>query len=339
MLSNFYKNLSSDTVGSFDGGHIEASDGGGDHSIGAISGLQMMSLRDFIRLYGEQLKDYYNDDSFIMNSSYDSGDFEINNSCLILCMVDREIYPQEAYIPKQSVRSSIRRSGVEKRRKIRHRYSYLNPMNRIHGFVILKNTSSVVHSEKRILCISTICSSQFSDFKGIGSDMMKSVINISKNVGYNDVILSVANNYAYNDENLEENSEDSEEDPEEDSEEWIPTEDVIDIISHELWRKIMRKDENEVPYYNIDEDYVYEEVQSYLLNIEENEQYSSNRDCNYGDEPGQYEYGGFWYLKGKVSQLPLMRFYEKFGFREDPEVYLHWGCFEIHPFPSMRLTL
>ena len=57
------------------------------------------------------------------------------------------------------------------------------------------------------------------------------------------------------------------------------------------------------------------------------------------NDPKDYEYGGFWYKKGIRSQEKLIDFYKKFGFKEDPNVYLNWGCFSDYPYPSMRIHL
>ena len=57
------------------------------------------------------------------------------------------------------------------------------------------------------------------------------------------------------------------------------------------------------------------------------------------DEPGENDYGGFWFMKGKKSQMGLMKFYEKWGFIEDENVHLNWGCYGKIPFPTMRLNL
>jgi hypothetical protein len=34
-----------------------------------------------------------------------------------------------------------------------------------------------------------------------------------------------------------------------------------------------------------------------------------------------------------------MEFYGKWGFKEDPDVHMNWGCYEEIPFPTMRLNL
>ena len=35
----------------------------------------------------------------------------------------------------------------------------------------------------------------------------------------------------------------------------------------------------------------------------------------------------------------MMKFYERFGFKEDPDVHLDWCMFDDIPYPTMRLSL
>jgi hypothetical protein len=139
-----------------------------------------------------------------------------------------------------------------------------------------------------------------------------------------------------------EESEDSEEE-EEDEDVWYPTEEVLEILSHELWRKTMRKPEGDNPYYNLDKDYIRWGIESYLYQDEgesdEELPHKEEKNTPISEDPGDNEYGGYWYRKGKESQKILMKFYEKFGFAEDPSVFLDWGCFDEVPFPTMRRRL
>ena len=101
----------------------------------------------------------------------------------------------------------------------------------------------------------------------------------------------------------------------------------------------MRK-ENMNPFYNLDKDYIWEYIKNYLLN--ENEEQDNKKEKKYlidEDEPLDNEYGGFWYIKGYKSQQPLIRFYERFGFKEDKRVHLDWHCYEDIPFPTMICSL
>jgi len=341
--------------------------------------LPMMSLRDFLLRYGEELRDYYGEDFYSPGESpeYWMNDSEANGPLSIFCLVHqgtKKWLGKPRHTLTQDVRKRFRSAGSARRRKIRHRYSYENPMNRIHGFVILEEKNSPEYPDKKIMAISIICSSSFSSYWGVGSDIMDQVIWAAKKCGYSDIILEVANDHAAmilenNDEEDSESEEDwSEEDSEEESEDsdseedediWYPTEEVIDIISHELWRKTMRKPEGDNPYYNLGKDYIRQEIESYLFQTgteeesneeseesneesEESEEESihkKEKNSSISEEPEDNEYGGFWYTKGKRSQEKLMKFYEKFDFAEDPSVFLDWGCFDEIPFPTMRLRL
>ena len=53
-------------------------------------------------------------------------------------------------------------------------------------------------------------------------------------------------------------------------------------------------------------------------------------------EPGECEYGGYWYKKAIVSQSSLIAFYEKFGFVEDKKQRKHFGS---TPYPCYRKHL
>ena len=70
--------------------------------------------------------------------------------------------------------------GKERRDKIKHRYSYKNPFNRIHGYIFAQDAnSSLTPKEKNILSLSLICSSIFSDKRGVGSDLMEILKDLS----------------------------------------------------------------------------------------------------------------------------------------------------------------
>ena len=335
---------------------------------GRRSSLDIVTLRGFLHEYGEELVNYYGEDFYIPGEEKWLSDGEMKTDTMILCMVD--FCDDNSFITKKSVRRSLRRAGSERRKRIKHRYSYENPMNRIHGFVVLTKESIEKYPEKKVMSISTIATSIFSENRGIGSDMMDILIHIAKECDYDDIILEAANDYAAQTEEeddseegderwWDEEEEEGEEEEEEDEEEyiWEPTEEILEIISHELWRKTMRKPEGDTPYYNIGKDYIWDNVNSYLtceIEEEEGEDILSEKEVilDFGgeeeeeeeeyclsEEPEDYEYGGYWYKEGKKSQKRLMEFYEKFGFIEDPDIYLNWGCYDEHPYPTMRLTV
>ena len=167
---------------------------GGVHT-GIRSSLDMVPLRDFLHEYGEELFNYYGEDFYVPGDEerwLDDGD--VNSDTMILCMVDRS----DGYkITKKDMRKKVRKAGSQRRRKIKHRYSYVNPMNRIHGYIILKKENIQKYTEKKISSILAIATTTFSDKKGVGSDIMDLSIQLMKDCGYDDIILEASNDYAY----------------------------------------------------------------------------------------------------------------------------------------------
>ena len=311
------------------------------------NGLVLMTLRAFIQRYGEELEDYYDED-FGTDTVADDTDF---GSSMVMCMVDNG---EEDHLP-EGIKKKIRKAGKFRRDKLKHQWSYQNPLNRIHGYVNLVDVP--LKGDKKVISISTICSSYFSQKKGVGSDLMKMSEEFARKTGYTDMILEVANEYAGYAEDSEEEEESEEEESEEESDEeseeeseddewWFPDENVMDILSDEFWKKCMRKNKDGEVSYNLDKEYIEGCLHSYLFcdeyepdedeEIKEVEDEDEDED---EDEPGENEYGGFWYQKGKNSQKGLQNFYEKFGFVEDPSVHREWGVFSDIPYPSMRLEL
>jgi len=300
-----------------------------------IKELNHMSLREFICYFSLELEDYYDSDFFdnVSQEEEEEGAGEEGDT-LIICLVDTGPLRKTS----RNTSKSLRKAGQQRRRKIKHRYSYDNPMNRIHGFLIAEEVNnSLIPSHSKLISLSLICSSVFSDKKGIGSELMNNFLDQSNNKGYTDVILEVANEWSGVDIESEEESEESEESEEESEESEYPSEEVIDIITHEFWRKTMRKPIDDRPYYNVAKEYIRHYVSNYLHRcrgdiIDLEPQYVS-------DDPLATEYGGFWYKKGRSSQLGLIKFYEKFGFKEEPEIHLGWHCYGNIPYPSMICSL
>ncbi len=310
------------------------------------SDLDLITLKSFLEEYSSEICSYYGIDEWILLDEYQ----EIDSS--ILCLIDRSEAPTKKKIS--------RKAGKDRRNKVKHRYSYENPLNRIHGFICIEDTYKSNQEGKKVAMISTICSSHFSGKRGVGFDLMNDTEAILKKCEYTDIILEVANEWAWRaahndessgEESAEEESSDEESSDEESSgeeeEEEEDYDDLIDIVSHELWRKVVRIINN-CPYYNINKDYIEEFVARYLYNIvaepeiietpekgliEENTSETISNDVK-KQEPDEYSYGGYWYSKGKRSQEKLIQFYQKFGYVEDPKVHCEWGCFSDVPYPS-----
>ena len=333
---------------------------------GKRSNLHLISLRDFLFKYGEDLQMYYGEDFYTIDNEEkwaSDNTRGMNSSSIILCMVD---FSENITLSNQ-VKKSLRKAGQERRQRIKHRYSYDNPMNRIHGFTILTREHITKYPGKKVLSISVIATTPFSEKKGIGSDIMELTKNIASDCEYDDIILSVANDMAYHEPSSEEEdeySDSSEEDEDDEDEEddegddiedyWYPDEGVMEVLSHELWRKTMRKPDGGSPYYNIDKDYIYELLEDYMFFVK-GEEKDWNNEIKVGggrtsfeekelcssipEEPNENDYGGYFYMKGKRSQGRLVGFYEKFGFTEDASIFLDWDCCDNNPFPTMRLNL
>jgi len=302
------------------------------------NGLVCMSLRGFIQRYGGELEGYYDED-------LGAGEMvdDVVGDSMILCLVDNG----KDHLPEE-IKKKIRKAGKFRRDKLKHQWSYTNPLNRIHGYATLvhaKQKKNYIPGDKNVASVSVVCASHFSKKKGIGSDLMKMSEEFAKLSGYTDIILEVANEYAgYAEETDEEEDEETDEETDEEGEEeeeeeepWIPDESVIDILTDEFWKKCVRKDKKGHVSYNLEKDYLESCLCSYLYY--DSEQYMDKERVVANKEPGEYEYGGFWYKKGKQSKIRLMKFYEKMGYKEDPSVHIAWNCFTDIPYPSMRLEL
>lgn len=303
--------------------------------------LSLITLKDFIHFFQSEIREYYGLGEWGNLIDEDCG-------VTILCLSD--------FNAQKMKRRLNRRAGKNRREKYNHRHTYKNPFNRIHGFIILEDCSDSNVGDRNVVSVSAVGSSFFSTFKGIGTSLLHYGEMLMKNEGYTDMVLEVSNDYAENatrDDLSEEEFESSEEESSEEEyseeesseeEDFEPSEEeelesLTDIIAHELWRKIMRIIDD-IPYYSLNEDYLYEYIQMYFENTEKEKETDMKKQIKViSDEPDENEYGGFWYKKGRHNCKDLIGFYEYMGFHEDPNVHTNWGCFSEIPYPSMRKTL
>ena len=309
-----------------------------------FQGFKVLRLKDFLKLY--------------QNEIFDSGyEFETKKNSEspyeILCLVDCR--KGVVNTMKSEKRRQYRKAGIVRRRKMQRQYHYMNVFNRIHGYIALESflDNEKVPTGMKAVSLSLICSSSFSNMKGIGSCLMEFMIDICK-TKFTDIILEVANEFA-TDEDAEsdeesdesdEESDDSEEESDEELELWEINEEIVGKITQEFLRKSLRQRVNSngniVPYYNLDDEFIEDIIYSYM-NDDHNyyDYYDYAEDFKEFDlnNPGNYDYGGFYYKKGKESQLQLFQFYEKFGFKEMPEINYEWKLFTTDPFPTMILPL
>ena len=294
--------------------------------------LQMYSLKHFMERYHDKFHEYHGEYPLFFHDDNEEGDHEI------MCLVDTSVTKEHTM--KSDMRKKFRKAGSLRRKKLREKYSYRNPLNRIHAYIIVEKSPG--ETDDTTMAVNVICSSNYSDIKGIGRYIMKTTLESSKTAGFDNVVLEVGNQEAdERDPESEEDSEgfDSESDDETDEDEdegscWEEEEKeeieyVADIIASKLWRISVRH-KNGVPLYNIGDEYIYNIVRDYLLvEVHEYEEWEPDND----DE--EYGYGGYYYHKGKRDCASLMKYYESFGFTEDPKVNTEWKCFSIIPFPSM----
>ena len=283
--------------------------------------LQLMSLRRYIYNYEQEFQEYHEETPFHFEDEEEECPYEI------VCLVD--ISKKKENTMKKDMKKKYRKAGSLRRKKIREKYSYKNPLNRIHGYLIIQKSPG--NSEENVLAINVICASNYSDVKGIGGYIMKLALRSAKTAGFEKVVLEVGNQGADEREESdeEEESDDEESDEEEEDEDYKQIEKIADIISSKLWRISVRHI-NGIPVYNIGQDYILSIVTDYLMGENTDyEEWESNLDDD------EYGYGGYYYIKGKVCCKQLMDYYKSYGFVEDPKVNTEWKCFSIVPFPSM----
>jgi len=236
------------------------------------------------------------------------------------------------------MKEKYKKAGKRRRDKIKNKYHYTNPFNRIHAYSIIGFEPGTT---KNTLSVNVVCSSNYSDQKGLGSFLMQTIIDIAKDTGLSAIVLEVANEFANaldeteEEDEEEEYEEDDEEDEEEDEEEEEEEdyEELIDIVSNNLWKKAIRHRDGE-PCYSVDEDYIRSCVSEYLYDEMEDRDLPT---IVLDDE--EHSYGGYYYNLGKQDNMDLFQYYETFGFKEDPIVNTKLKCFSEVPLPAMILSL
>ena len=294
-----------------------------------FKGFELMTLKKFLNLYSDEI-DY-------------EMDFKKKNKVSpyeIICLVDTRKDVKHTMSKQRS--KSLRNAGGAKRRKIKQKYHYENVFNRIHGYLLLEDQqkNKNIPRSNKVLSLSLVCSSYYSNMKGVGTFLMNSMKTLATVAEYTDIILEVVNDHAGTEEEEEEEYEDESEDESEDEYEESVNQPLIDVVSKEFMRKVVRISEDGLAYYSIGDDYIGDIIYSYIEDEYDYESYDENfKEVDLSEEPGENEYGGYYYLIGKRSQLGLFQFYEKFGFKEDYNVHYKWKAFTTDPFPSMILNL
>jgi len=194
-------------------------------------------------------------------------------------------------------------------------------------------------SGENTMAINVICSSNYSDIKGIGNYVMSSAVECAKACHFKNIVLEVGNDslpehpgHMSDDEDESDSDSDSEDTDSEGEEEEEDLEELVEEVSSSLWKKTVRH-AGGVPYYFIGQPYIESIVDDYL--------YNTPPSCDEVDilDDEEYGYGGYYYHKGRNESKGLLAYYESFGFLEDPKVHKEWKCFSDLPFPSMILKL
>tara|TARA_B100000035_G_scaffold312291_1_gene323442 strand:+ start:1498 stop:2454 length:957 start_codon:yes stop_codon:yes gene_type:complete len=298
-----------------------------------FQGFEILRLKDFLKFYEEKITEDY---LFKVKQRNSHSPYEI------LCLVDlrEDIHDTMSKEKKKQYRNS----GKIRRRRITRQYKYSNVFNRIHGFIALENMNGVrgIPNDKSVVSLSLICTSRFSNKKGVGSFLMETSVSLCKDK-FTDIILEVANEFASSQGSDDESDDEYDDESEyEESEIYYINEEIVNKISIEFYRKTMRlREENGklTTYFNISEEYIYGIIDSYMNDEHDTLDYYDDFPDFDLDEPGEYDYGGYFYHKGKESQIGLFRFYEKFGFKEVPEINYKWKIYTPDPFPTMMLSL
>lgn len=293
-----------------------------------FKGFELIRLKDFLDMYHSEI-----DFDMMFKRKNQVSPYEI------ICLVDRRENVKHTMSERR--RRSLRRAGGAKRRRIKSKYHYENVTNRIHGFLLLEDQqkNKNIPSSNKVLSLSLVCSSYYSNMKGVGSFLMKSMIALGKDAGFTDIILEVANDQVGSyEEEVEEDEEYEEYESDEEEEESI-NQPLIEYLGREFMRKVVRVSDDGTAYYSIGDDYINDIIHSYLEDEYEYENYDFEFTEVDFSEPGENEYGGYWYSRGKRSQIKLFQYYEKFGFKEDYNVHYKWKAFTTDPFPSMILKL
>ncbi len=280
----------------------------------------IMTMNEFIIQYTHTIDDMWGNIVQKQNSN--------ESRYQIYFLVD--ISDEKKHTMKKDMKQKYRKCGKIRRDKLNHKYKYCNnEFNRIHSFVVVEHSPGI--SDEKTLAINIICSSNYSDSKGVGSYIMESLIESAKEVGYKSIVLEVGSEQIEDEESDDEESDDEESEDEE-SEDDGYIEEMSSYIADELWKKSVRH-RNGIPYYSFSSEY----IEMIILDSIHNE--ITDQELPVIEQDNEYEYGGYYYKKSKKYSQKLIEFYESMGFQEDSNVHKKLKCFSNLPFPSFKLEL
>ena len=175
------------------------------------TGMSVLTLRAFISAFTEELTGYYDEDfgsiyaglkememcpgSFVRTYTQEEliDDSQFGDT-IVFVLADLATNIDPTWVPPK-IQKKMKRAGKLRRKKLRHQWAYENPLNRIHGYLIIKEVTNSQHTQTT-MCIDTVCSTYFTDKKGIGSDLMVLAKDFSKALGSSDIVLEVANEFS-----------------------------------------------------------------------------------------------------------------------------------------------
>jgi len=306
-----------------------------------FKGFEILRLKDFLKKYEDHIEG--------QNLSFDMKRINYNSPYEIFCLVDTR--EEVGHSMNHEIKKKYKKVNSKRRFRMKKQYLYSNIFNRIHGYLMVEDVSSLekIPDDKKVLSLSLICASSYSDKRGIGSYLMNFMKKICEKSDFTDIILEVANEHASNYESDEDDEEEEyydsdEEEGEEMTEREIFNEPIVEYLTDEFTRKSLRhrigdSGEKEA-YYNVGDEYISGILYSYINDVYDVEKYDFNEVSDEDKKnPDANQYGGYYYMKGKISQKGLFQFYEKFGFREMPEIHYNWHVYTTDPFPTMILNL
>ena len=184
-----------------------------------FNGLDLMFLEDYLELY--KIMENYTLEEFISalericsiilrNGHLDP---QVSDECIeeklcrhynekkytiILAIDQKDI---EHYMSKEEERKMFRAGGKKRRKRLWERYTYENPLNRIHGLLIYDQRPGPqeLNQDERAISIEAIGSNPYASMNGlkaIGSYLLLYIIMLAKIQKFDKVILEIANDKA-----------------------------------------------------------------------------------------------------------------------------------------------
>ena len=129
----------------------------------------------------------------------------------------------------EEIKEKIKKRNNKKRQKLIKRYSYRNPLNRIHGFIVIDDKPCFCKKQSdKFLSINIICANPFASkagIKAVGSYLLMFIFMFAYHYKFHKIILEVTNDIAgipddlSDEEDSDEEDSDDEDSDEEDSDE------------------------------------------------------------------------------------------------------------------------